>query len=228
MLLLKDLILEYTGGESTSIRTETAERLFNSIYYTLDACISSIDDAMEALAILKKLHIVDIYHQGAETIKVCVDQTESMLKRVGNDRLGFGTEAYQLLFDDLSLFFKNYDIRFGRLSGSSLVFEAAYGEARRALQAARASVFCLDVTDADSHTLEAGLEMTAEDTGGFFARTNLFSGLAMHRLAGALAGHYVLFVEVTSPSDKRWHQIEVDLARRPGTVLAKRHYVGTP
>ncbi len=117
---------------------------------------------------------------------------------------------------------------FGRLSGSSLVFEAAYGEARRALQAARASVFCLDVTDADSHTLEAGLEMTAEDTGGFFARTNLFSGLAMQRLAGALAGHYVLFVEVTSPSDKRWHEIDVDLGRRPGTVFAKRHYLGTP
>ena len=116
---------------------------------------------------------------------------------------------------------------FGRLSGGSLVFEAAYGEARRALQAARASVFCLDVTDADSHTLEAGLEMTAEDTGGFFARTHLFTGAAMQRLAGALAGHYVLFVEVTAPSDKRWHDVEVELTGRRGNVLAKRHYLGT-
>jgi VWFA-related protein len=115
---------------------------------------------------------------------------------------------------------------FGRLFGSSLVFEAAYGEARRALQAARASVFCLDVTDADSHTLEAGLVMTAEDTGGFFARTHLFTGQAMQRLAGALAGHYVLFVEVMTPSDKKWHAIEVELVRRDGTVLAKRHYLG--
>jgi VWFA-related protein len=116
---------------------------------------------------------------------------------------------------------------FGRLSGGSLIFEAAYGEARRALQAARASVFCLDVTDADSHTLEAGLEMTAEDTGGFFARTNLFTDSAMQRLAGALAGHYVLFVEVTTPTDKRWHAIDVELTGRPGSVLAKRHYLGT-
>jgi len=115
---------------------------------------------------------------------------------------------------------------FGRLAGSSLLFEAAYGEARRALQAARASVFCLDVTDADSHTLEAGLVMTAEDTGGFFARTHLFTGQAMQRLAGALAGHYVLFVEITTPSDGKWHDIEVALARRDGTVLAKRHYLG--
>jgi VWFA-related protein len=114
---------------------------------------------------------------------------------------------------------------FGRLSGNSLIFEQAYGEARRALQAARASVFCLDVTDADSHTLEAGLQMTAEDTGGFFARTNLFSGLAMKRLAGALAGHYVLFVEATSESRKGWHDIDVELVRHHGRVMAKRHYL---
>jgi VWFA-related protein len=117
---------------------------------------------------------------------------------------------------------------FGRLSGSSLYFEAAYGEARRALQAARASVFCLDVTDADSHTLEAGLEMTAEDTGGFFARTHLFTEQAMRRLAGALSGHYVLFVEVTTPGGRTWHDIDVELSGRKGRVLAKRHYASAP
>jgi VWFA-related protein len=117
---------------------------------------------------------------------------------------------------------------FGRLSGSSLYFEGAYGEARRALQAARASVFCLDVTDADSHTLEAGLQVTAEDTGGFFARTHLFPEQAMQRLAGALAGHYVLFVEVASPASRPGHEVEVTLGSRRGTVLAKRHYSGTP
>lgn len=114
---------------------------------------------------------------------------------------------------------------FGRLTGASLTFEAAYGEARRALQAARASVFCLDVTDADSHTLEAGLMMTAEDTGGFFARTHLFTEQAMTRLAGALAGHYVLFVE-TETAGRPSHEVEVSLASRRGRVLAKRHYAG--
>jgi VWFA-related protein len=117
---------------------------------------------------------------------------------------------------------------FGRLAGSSLIIEGAYGEARRAFQAARASVFCLDVTDADAHTLEAGLQMTAEDTGGFFARTHLFPGQAMQRLAGALSGHYVLFVEVTTPVEKRSHEVEVDLPGRKGTVLAKRHYSSAP
>lgn len=113
---------------------------------------------------------------------------------------------------------------FGQLSGSTLNFEAAYAEARRALQAARAAVFCLDVTDADSHTLEAGLEMTAADTGGFYARTHLFPGLAMARLAGALSGHYVLFVEVIAPTTRQVHDLEVDLVGIDGRVLAKRSY----
>ncbi len=117
---------------------------------------------------------------------------------------------------------------FGRLAGSTLYFDRSYGEARRALQAARASVFCLDVTDADAHTLEAGLEMTAEDTGGFFARTHLFPDQAMRRLAGALAGHYVLFVEPPSEGRRDWHEVDVSLGSGKGQVLAKRHYASQP
>jgi hypothetical protein len=104
-------------------------------------------------------------------------------------------------------------------------FDHYYGEARRALQAARASVFCLDVTDADAHTLEAGLEMAAEDTGGFFARTHLFPDLAMARLAGALAGHYVLFIDVLTPVTRESHDVDVEVATRGATVYARRSYV---
>jgi VWFA-related protein len=116
---------------------------------------------------------------------------------------------------------------FGRRVAGRMQFEDSYGEARRALQAARASVFCLDVTDADLHSLDAGLQMTAEDTGGFFLRTHQFPGQAMSRLTGVLAGQYVLFVEVTAPVSRRVHDIEVELVGvRDGRVLAKRTFVG--
>jgi len=107
---------------------------------------------------------------------------------------------------------------FGRILGSAVYPEPSYGEARRALQAARASVFCLDVTDADAHTLEAGLQMTANDTGGFFERTHIHAGRAIERLAGALAGHYVLFLE--TPPDAKGRELEVEVKGR--TVFAKR------
>jgi VWFA-related protein len=113
---------------------------------------------------------------------------------------------------------------FGRLGLGGVSMENEYGAMRTALQAARASVFCLDVTDADYHSLEAGLQLVAADTGGFFVRTHIFPQNAIDRLAGALAGHYVLFVENPGlPSGS--HRVEVTLTRRNGHVLAKSDYV---
>jgi VWFA-related protein len=114
---------------------------------------------------------------------------------------------------------------FGRLSGSSLDVDREYGSAVEAFQAGRVTVFTLDTTDADYHTLEAGLISVAEHTGGFFRRTHLFSRAAMDHLAGALAGHYVLFVEKPF-GEKGYHRIEVDLARRKGTVMTRNGFVG--
>lgn len=113
---------------------------------------------------------------------------------------------------------------FGRLGAGGVLMENDYDDTREALQRARVSVFSLDVTDADSHSLETGLRMVAEDTGGFFERTHIFSRRALDRLGAALAGHYVLIVE--KPDAKRGvHRIEVKLKDRDGSVLARNAYV---
>jgi VWFA-related protein len=109
---------------------------------------------------------------------------------------------------------------FGRFGPMGMTMEREYDFARRALVEARTSVFSLDTTDADFHSLEAGLELVADNTGGFFARTHTNSMLAMKRLAGALAGSYALFVEMPA-SDRASHDIRVRLTRRSGSVLAK-------
>ncbi len=113
---------------------------------------------------------------------------------------------------------------FGRLGWTGVSMEHGYSEARDALVAARASVFSLDVTNADYHSLEAGLQLVSSQTGGFFARTHLFLEQAMKRLAGALAGHYVLFVERPDVGQGT-HRIEVDVPRRGATVLARDSFV---
>jgi hypothetical protein len=90
---------------------------------------------------------------------------------------------------------------------------------------ARATVYCVDVTRADSHTLETGLISVAEDTGGFFVRTNWFPGQAVTRLGEALGGHYELSFE--KPDLPRGeHAIRVELVGRKGVVFARRTYVG--
>jgi VWFA-related protein len=114
---------------------------------------------------------------------------------------------------------------FGRFSASGVSMEASYEPAARALLAARASVFSLDVTQADYHSLEAGLQLVSEQTGGFFARTHMFPALALKRLAGVLAGYYVLFVEKPK-GPSAWHDLDVRVPRRKGTVLASAGYIG--
>jgi VWFA-related protein len=113
---------------------------------------------------------------------------------------------------------------FGRLGLSGVSMESEYDGMRDALQRAQASVFSLDVTDADYHSLEAGLQLVAAETGGFFARTHIFTDRAIDALVGALAGHYALFVE-QPPLTRGVHSIDVKLTRRKGRVLANRTYV---
>jgi hypothetical protein len=112
---------------------------------------------------------------------------------------------------------------FGRLGWTGVTMEHGYEDARDALMAARASVFSLDVTNADYHSLDAGLQLVSRETGGFFARTHLFTGQAMNRLTSVLAGYYVLFLEQPTVGPGV-HDVRVRLTRRQGTVLARDSY----
>jgi hypothetical protein len=113
---------------------------------------------------------------------------------------------------------------FGRFSSMGVTLEPAYDEAREALQQARATVFCLDVTNADYHSLEAGLKIVAEDTGGLYQRTHVFSQAALNRVVAALEGQYVLFVE--KPVLRRGsNRVDVRLRGRDGLVLSPSTYV---
>jgi VWFA-related protein len=112
----------------------------------------------------------------------------------------------------------------GRLEGGTVQMDPDYDGARRALARSRTAVFALDVSKADFHSLEVGLQQVAADTGGFYMRTHNFPVLAMDRLSGALSGHYVLALE--RPAGPRGsHRVAVDLVALKGTVLARTTYV---
>jgi hypothetical protein len=100
----------------------------------------------------------------------------------------------------------------------------SYDEARAALDAASAAVFCLDVTDASWHSLEVGLQQVAEDTGGEYFKVYTNPGAALKRVAAALAGHYVLAFERPAGRPGE-HRIRLALAKRRGTVLTRTRYV---
>ncbi|HEV7488736.1 MAG TPA: VWA domain-containing protein [Thermoanaerobaculia bacterium] len=114
----------------------------------------------------------------------------------------------------------------GRLTPTGVMMEANYVPARQALESARASVFSIDFTQADSHSLEVGLGKVAGDTGGFYAKTFHFPKIAVDRLQKTLAGHYELEVRKPDTKVRGTHTIEVDVpSQRRATVLARSTYV---
>jgi VWFA-related protein len=109
----------------------------------------------------------------------------------------------------------------GRYTAEGVMKEKGYDEAVTALQRARAAVFSIDVTLADYHSLEVGLQAVSEETGGFYERSFHFPDRTVQRLVGALAGHYVLIVDASDASPKRT-DLSVKLTRHSGSVLARR------
>lgn len=95
---------------------------------------------------------------------------------------------------------------------------ADYLKALRALVASRTTVFVLDTTSADYHTLEEGLRGLAVATGGFYESTQDFAGEAATRIAHAISGHYVLSLDRRDlPAANE--RVRVRLRRREGRVL---------
>jgi VWFA-related protein len=114
----------------------------------------------------------------------------------------------------------------GKLSGGRVVMEKRYAIAQRALEASRTSVFSIDITQADWHSLSAGLAKAAEDTGGFYADTFHFPQLAIDRLQRALKGHYELEVRRPETKVKGIHSIDVDVpSHRSAMVMSRRTFV---
>jgi hypothetical protein len=97
--------------------------------------------------------------------------------------------------------------------------EKGYDEALAALQ--RACRGLLDRRHAGRLSLaRSRLQSVSEETGGFYERSFHFPDRAVQRLAGALAGHYVLLVEAPE-RPCGWAELAVKLTRRSGTVLAR-------
>jgi VWFA-related protein len=108
----------------------------------------------------------------------------------------------------------------GRFSSFGVQMTPDYKPAVRALGAARVTVFVLDVTSADYHSLEVGLQAVAEATGGTYAKTHELTGLATRALARTISGHYVLTLDADA-LPARGGKVRVELRNRQGIVLVR-------
>jgi len=112
----------------------------------------------------------------------------------------------------------------GRFGGGGVDMVPAFAPAVRALAAARTAVFVLDVTSADGHSLEVGLQGVADATGGLYLKTFRLPNLAIRTLSQAISGYYVLTLDPSQLPEKadRAGHLEIELRDgRRGTVLAR-------
>ena len=109
----------------------------------------------------------------------------------------------------------------GRFGGGGVSMIPAYRPAVRALAAAHAAVFVLDVTSADAHSLEVGLQNVADATGGIYLRTFRLPNLATKILAKAISGYYVITLD-KAELDRVKGPLQIELRDgRRGTVIAR-------
>ena len=111
----------------------------------------------------------------------------------------------------------------GGMSGPNPRDRIDFAEAVPALARARITIFSLDVTNADYHSLEGTLSNISDLTGGTYAKTHIFPGAAMDSVRRAIAGRYVLVFR--KPEGPRGvHTVGVRLLAKKGTVLARGYY----
>ncbi len=108
----------------------------------------------------------------------------------------------------------------GRYGAGGVNMTAEYQPAVRALDAARTTVFVLDVSQADYHSLEVGLQNVAAHTGGTYERTFHFASQAVKRLARTIGGHYVLTLD-RGATPKARGRVTMRLRHKKGRILFK-------
>jgi VWFA-related protein len=100
----------------------------------------------------------------------------------------------------------------GELASGYVRMRPEWKITQRALDAARVSIFSLDTTAADAHSLAVGLATASHATGGTYSSTFRFPQLAIDRLERVLQGHYELTIK--RPVETKTRRIAVKVKRK--------------
>ena len=115
----------------------------------------------------------------------------------------------------------------GFLGGGMVHLRPEYGPALEALTASRTTVFMLDITEADYHTLETPMIRVAQETGGFYFKIKDSSYVAMNMVERMVSGRYVLACELPDV-DPGPRALRIGLVGHPGGQVLHRDVVAVP
>ncbi len=108
--ILADLILKYTRGRSSSVRSETAQVILESILYSIDAALLSLNDPDSSLDMLRNLRLDNVYENGLALVNSVFTESKIIYEEIALGKLTVNNLSYNSAIDkDLPLFFEKYD-----------------------------------------------------------------------------------------------------------------------
>ena len=108
--ILKELIINLTKGESSSITVEKAEKLIIGIWYTIDAYMNSLDNIELSIEVLKNDEVSFIYKNGKEILKKDFINVKNLYEEVLQSRVLTNLDAYNDTLKGIGDFFKLYNL----------------------------------------------------------------------------------------------------------------------
>lgn len=107
--ILKNLIQKYTFGESSSVKTEVAENLLLSIYYSIDTYVNRYSKE-KGLVTLQNQGIREIYQEGLKEVRFCFKQCKDLYEDIMFNKQEINIQAYNDTLDmAIPYFLKHYN-----------------------------------------------------------------------------------------------------------------------
>ncbi|PKM83238.1 MAG: hypothetical protein CVU89_00320 [Firmicutes bacterium HGW-Firmicutes-14] len=113
MQLLARQAERYTGGDSSSIKEETAQGIMQSVFYSIDVCLKSFPDADMSIGELKHKPLAELYRQGKKLVEAQLEYTKQMYNEIRNNCIATDNCAYNdTIQSAIPAFFSAYDVEF--------------------------------------------------------------------------------------------------------------------
>ncbi|MDD2268553.1 MAG: DUF6179 domain-containing protein [Eubacteriales bacterium] len=113
MLILSNEVLRFTKGKSSSVRTEVAKSLLDSICFKIGVTIKSIPDCSNAARMLVTTPLTELISIGERRINSYLRTALSFYKKILANRIVTTNESYNRTLDkEIKRFFKRYNKSF--------------------------------------------------------------------------------------------------------------------
>lgn len=110
---LAEVVRMYTRDDSSSVRTETAKSLMESVIFNIDTFLLSLRDDEKALAELSARKYEDLYAKGFLINKAAYENAKKLYTKARYSRRADGSHAYNKLLDkELYDYLNRYNPKF--------------------------------------------------------------------------------------------------------------------